>query len=339
MKDIDLDLSIIVPVYNVELYLQKCLESLFEQDIDSSVYEILIINDGSTDNSLSIAEEFAESKQNVHIFNQSNSGLGASRNVGIRNAQGDYLLFVDSDDYLEPNRLGTLLREAKEKNLDLLRFGYQSVDENYQIISKTQSATFAVNMSNTVVDGKDFLAERLGWACYVPMFLFRKSLIEKEPILFSEGVYYEDADWLPRVMVQATKASSIDLVVYYYLRRTGSITLPTSQAKRQKLVTDRMLLINKILQLGQYVKHKGVEQWTKGIIALSVIRILTLVGSSVASRQYQAETIEELKKLGVFPLAAHNFNRKQRLNVLCINISPWLFTFIKSGRNRRASKK
>lgn len=324
-----LELSIIVPVYNVEAYLLKCLASLSNQGLYPHTYEVLIIDDGSVDNSLGVAEHFAKSKQNIHIFNQRNSGLGAARNVGLRNARGEYLLFVDSDDYLESNRLFTLLQQAKKQNLDILRFNYESVNEKHQIIPKSQSATFTVNMSETVVNGEDFLAHRLGWACYVPMFLFRRTLIEQYALLFREGVYFEDVDWLPRVLMRAARVSSTDLLVYYYLRRDGSITLPKSEVQRQKLIDDRLSLINNILQLERSVSHLGVKQWTRGIVTLSVIRVLTLVGVNELQPR-QAKIIEGLRRLEVFPLAAPNFNWKQRLNVFIINVSPWVFIFMKA---------
>ena len=97
-------LSIIVPVYNVADYLPKCLDSLLVQDLSQNEYEIIVVNDGSTDNSGKIAEEYSKTYSNIILINQENQGLSGARNTGIQNAKGEYVQFVDSDDYLEPNR-------------------------------------------------------------------------------------------------------------------------------------------------------------------------------------------------------------------------------------------
>ena len=115
------ELSIIVPVYNVEGYIEKCLSSLVTQDILMNDYEIIVINDGSTDNSLTFVEKFANGFSCIKVYSQHNQGLGSARNTGIRHSTGHYLMFVDGDDFVEPN-LGSVIKRAKEMDLDVLRY-------------------------------------------------------------------------------------------------------------------------------------------------------------------------------------------------------------------------
>ena len=163
-------LSIIVPVYNVENYLEKCLKSLLTQDIPINQYEIIIINDGSTDGSLAIAESYQNLYSNVRIFSQENKGLGGARNTGIKEAKGACLFFVDSDDYIQVNSLSALLNCFETEKLDVLRFNYIAVNESGNVIQKKKNATHNIVFSNQIVEGETFLSEQLGWACYVCVF-------------------------------------------------------------------------------------------------------------------------------------------------------------------------
>lgn len=108
-------LSIIVPVYNVEPYLEKCLDSLLDQNIDKSQYEILVLNDGSTDKSLEIVHKYADKYSNIQEFSHPNKGLSGTRNVGLKNATGDYVWFVDSDDWI---RLSCVFAEIRSSCRD-----------------------------------------------------------------------------------------------------------------------------------------------------------------------------------------------------------------------------
>lgn len=112
--------SIIIPVYNVEIYLTRCLDSCLQQDLSYDEYEIIAINDGSTDNSLSILQDYADRYPNLKIVNQDNRKQGAARNRGIEIATGDYIWFVDSDDWLEPNVLNYLYQSAWGADISII---------------------------------------------------------------------------------------------------------------------------------------------------------------------------------------------------------------------------
>ena len=116
-------LSIIVPLYNSAAYLPRCLESLLHQDISLEEYEILLINDGSPDNSLDIVNEYALKYPNIRAFSQENKGTSGARNTGLLEARGTYVYFVDPDDYVLENSLRVILNRMEEASLDALRFG------------------------------------------------------------------------------------------------------------------------------------------------------------------------------------------------------------------------
>ena len=118
-------LSFIVPVYNVAPYLRKCVDSLIAQDYDD--YEIILVDDGSTDECPQICDELAAAYENIRVIHQENAGLSAARNAGLKVAKGEYICFVDSDDYWEENVLGGLMEQVEREKLDVLRFDYQNV--------------------------------------------------------------------------------------------------------------------------------------------------------------------------------------------------------------------
>ena len=201
-------LSIIVPVYNVENYLSKCLDSLLEQDIPKNDYEIIIVNDGSTDNSLTIAESYVDKYSNIRIITQKNLGLGASRNTGIRKSKGKYLLFVDSDDYLQPDCLGILMEYIETKGLDILRFNYVPVNDKGELIQKTKNTTYRIIFNDNVVNGETFISEYLGWACYAWLYMLNAAFVKNYLLFFNEEIFFEDIEWLIRALLAAKRVRS-----------------------------------------------------------------------------------------------------------------------------------
>ena len=115
------ELSIIIPCYNVEKYIDECINSVLEQDVNS--YEILLINDGSTDNTLNILESYRKNSK-IKVINQQNGGLSKARNIGLLNAKGEYILFLDSDDFIEKKSLNKILEFIKKNSLDILAFNF-----------------------------------------------------------------------------------------------------------------------------------------------------------------------------------------------------------------------
>lgn len=193
-------LSIIVPIYGVEQYLRKCVDSLLAQDLPSSEYEIILVDDGSPDGCPAICDQYAAEHDNIRVIHRENGGLSAARNSGIEVAQGEYIMFVDSDDYIEPNVLGGLMAQVERDNLDVLRFDYLNVrllaendemsradalneplslnDVAYEVFEPyKRSHRLENDYSDEVTDGVTFLNNRMSTACYAVMFIIKRSLI------------------------------------------------------------------------------------------------------------------------------------------------------------------
>lgn len=328
-------LSIIVPIYNVAPYLRKCVDSLLTQDI--SDYEIILVDDGSTDNSGAIADEILNAHRpspiahcQIKVEHQLNGGLSSARNTGISLATGKYILFVDSDDYLQPNTLGTLLEQTERDNLDVLRFRYQNVKESGEVFVPHEGMKTDYNdYSANPTDGLNFLNERLGIQCYVVQFLIKTEIVRQE--LFTPGIYFEDTDWTPRMLLRAKRVASTDLVVYNYLWREGSITLSQKDiTKMRKQLNDKLALIGKINTLGNSV---ACRRWFDGMISGLVINVVGIIAQYFyADRK---EYIKHIKSFGVLPLKNINVAPRAVKKLKLINISPALAVLILRLREKR----
>lgn len=320
-------LSIIVPVYNVAAYLRKCVDSLLNQSLSTSDYEIILVDDGSSDGSGSIADEYASRFNNVRVLHQENRGLSGARNAGILHAEGNYVQFVDSDDYLEPDVLPKLIQRMDDDDLDVLRFNYRNVNENGEEVNPNKQYRPFVDYSSTVCSGIDFLVNRLGSACYACQFIIKRRLLDR--CLFMEGIYYEDTEWTPRMLVIAGRASSANAICYNYLIRQGSITKITDITKKKKSIEDRLTIIK--LYYGQMEKISDIS-WHKCMISDMVLGVLSKV--SVDFYHEREDYINQLKALGVFPLSYKKSTTSGFRKKLLINISPLLFcSLLKASRH------
>ena len=339
-------LSIIVPIYNVAPYLRKCVDSLLAQDIID--YEIILVDDGSTDDSGAIADEIVReaigngqwvidnetnsqspiaNSPTLRVIHQANAGLSAARNSGIAVAQGEYIMFVDSDDYLQPNVLGALMEQVRRDNLDVLRFNYQNVNEQYEVFLPFKDAKRDVDYSEDIVDGETFLNKRLGPACYAVMFIVRREIVLQEQ--FTPNIYFEDTDWTPRMLMNAQRVASTPMVVYNYLWRQGSITLSTEPQKREKVLRDKMSLLYGFKKQMQLVKDPIWFVWMTSFNTMTILNMLAALPTS-KRKPY----LQELKSLGVFPLYTQKEKGLKRLKVQIANFSPALYCILMSFRNK-----
>lgn len=337
-------LSIIVPIYNVEQYLRKCVDSLLAQDYDN--YEIILVDDGSTDDSWQIVQEYVSrfrglEDERIRGIHQQNAGLSAARNAGIAIAKGEYLMFVDSDDYIEQNVLGSLLKQVEQDDLDVLRYRLQyvrieeaspkpspegkGVASQYIVFNPYKSDPFKGNdYSEIPTDGVTFLNERMNTQCYAWQFILRRDLIytlhnthytSENNTLFTEGIYFEDTDWTPRMLVRAKRVASTEIVVYNYLMREGSITNAVNRSKQRKVLDDKMRLVGELQRQSAELASRGHDNsWFRSMIADTVISIFGIL--SVEFYKERKSYLAQLKQLNVYPI--HSSLPKARL----INLSP-----------------
>ncbi len=300
------------------------MESLLSQGMASDEYEIITVDDGSTDGGNLIARKFVNEHSNIRLIIQNNKGAGGARNTGMRQAKGRYILFVDADDFLSFNILKPLLDKMDFENLDILRFNYQHVNENYEIIRPYKNDDRFMDYRDEVTHGLAFLIKRMSYACYVPQFIFRTDLIVREENFFKENIYFEDTEWTPRILVQANRITSVGTVVFNYLLNAGSITQENNLEKKRKILDDKLHIIDFMNLQMECLKDK---KWHKGMIAFTVLTALDDV-LTYFSNEYPV-FIRKLKRKEVFPLFSYRLNRNKRMSLILLNISPDLYCIVR----------
>ena len=222
-----MNLSIIVPMYKVEKYIEKCICSTQRQDMTKSDYEVIVINDGSPDNSRSIAEELAKQYENVHVYSKENGGLSSARNYGITKAKGDYIFFLDSDDWIEENCLGRIVTKLQDEKPDILCICSCRNNGDYQYDIQSFSDT-------TLKLGSTALAKGLNPEA--PFSIVKTSFLKENNFRFYEGIYHEDSELTPRMHYMASKISFLDGLVYNYYVNDQSIMGKPNPKKSHDLI-------------------------------------------------------------------------------------------------------
>ncbi len=317
-------------MYNTAKYMPRCMETLLEQDIPQSEYEIILVDDCSPDNSLEMAKEYAAQYKNVRVCtHEKNMGLAAARNTSIDAAKGQYLCFVDPDDYIEKNSLATLLKQMDDEQLDMLRFNYQKVDEEYCNVQDSEiEARF--DYTPGVMTGTEFLAHRLGVGCYVWAYIYRLEFIKSNGIRFFEGCFFDDTPWLPRVLQKAQRVNVNSVRHQYYLQRTGSMVHSHNNQAAMRRADTQMQLIDILMEQKQTAPVETYD-WYDMMFAHAAVSLLT----SVACVDYRM-SVDYYKRLtdkGIFPLSLNRASTKNMRKIKMINCCPRLLMMLLNIKN------
>ena len=234
-EDVDrADISIIVPVYNVKDYLARCLDSLLAQT--HRAIRILVVDDGSTDGSGRMADDYARRDARITVIHQQNGGLSEARNAGIRASDSEYLMFVDSDDYIEPDSCERLLACARRDECDVV-----NADNIYVTERECEYMHKRLEGLTLPCAGSAFLTHCLArgeMSMCVQYGLYSRALIVDNGLYFKPGIYHEDELWTPQVYLAAQRVSHADMCFYYHCCREGSIT--QSRANLAKRAADML---------------------------------------------------------------------------------------------------
>lgn len=220
-------LSIIIPVYNVEPFVEKCIRSCEAQDVSKDDYEIVVVNDGSKDKSLDVVNRVANEFENIRVFSQANAGLSAARNTGMREAKGEYYMFVDSDDWIAENCLSKLIGKLRKERPDALAICAANVINGEN--KRRQSYP-----DETPISGRDLLVK--GVSPCAPFSIWSADFFKKHNLAFFEGIFHEDSEFTPRAYYFADKVSFTNDIIYYVRQNPNSITRSANPKKSFDLV-------------------------------------------------------------------------------------------------------
>lgn len=295
--------SIIIPVYNVEEYIKKCLDSVFAQT--EKDFEVIVVNDGTKDNSMDIVKNYA-----VKMINQENKGLSAARNNGVKEAKGEYIIFLDSDDYIEKNLLHEIKKSLKN-DPDLVRF---QIKEKYpdKEIKYEENPFTGLTGEDAFTKISNYHFVENAW-CYA----IKRKYYLKEKFKFKEGSIHEDFGLIPLVIIKSSRVNSIPYIGYNYIQRQGSIMSNKNYDKIKKRVNDFYHHYHFLLE--EINKTNLNSLYFKSFIANSLIIKIT----ELNSKEYH-EYLKILRKEHVFDnLLEDSLARK--IKKIVIKCSPKIY--------------
>lgn len=320
--------SIIVPVYNTATKLKKCLDSLVNQTVKD--IEIIIINDGSTDNSEEVIKEYIENYKKItqdesekkcntvkiEFYSKENEGIAKTRNYGIEKANSDYILFVDSDDYID-EKLVKKLSKYIEQNIDIIKFKLQRVNENDEILEKTDGPVFE---NVTGQEGFNKLYSQdvlLDSPC---VYLIKKELFEKNKLSFKR-TYHEDFGLIPLLIVSAKNMVSTPYYLYSYVQSSNSLMRNNDYNKTLKRIEDVWFHYDNAMK---YIDKIELEKTTKENIKIYYTNAVILKVYELQTKE-QKEFIKEIKKRKMYKnIKARNLKQLIKRYLLKFNIKLYI---------------
>lgn len=314
------DISVIVPIYNVDNYINKCVNSIVSQTIYEKL-EILLIDDGSTDNSGIICDEFAKKFTNINVIHQKNQGVSIARNTGLDNATGKYIAFVDADDYVDADFFEKMLILAEQNQSDIVVFDYFLEFDSGKLLKKRKTTEPKEwDNKNAIID---FLSgENIGVNLFDKLFN-KKCIGEKRfnpQIAIGEDLYF-----IFLCLLDAKKTNAKFEAGYYYLQRDGS----AMNSKFTKKYFDVVNVSNDILKIISE-KYSELLPYAKALLIHSQYKTLERAYKFKADKQFEKELqmLEKSVKRYKIKEAYSYLSKKQFLGLMLIKFSPEFYLFV-----------
>lgn len=297
-------LTIIIPHYNLpQELLERCLECVKTQGLTTTELEVILIDDGSENPPLWVNERFPE----VQLICAKHGGLGSARNIGLGKAAGEYIFFLDSDDFLEPKSLKKCLDILNNAHPDILRFRWR----------KTNGQKGGGRAPQTMYPSSATYMAQNNLSAMACIYLFRSDLIKKHHIAFQTGVYHEDEEFTTRLHYHAGTLIDTNILVYNYYIRPDSITQDIDVKKKAKRFTDLLCMLRRIKSFRDEVyptaspiQRQGIDRKLTFLTVDSILNTITL-GRSWAELHKLCHTT--LNDLGLYPLPRRDYSFKYTL--------------------------
>lgn len=295
--DMSILLSFIIPAYNAEPYLKECLDSIGRLNMRGRGFEIIVVNDGSTDGTAELLDAYGKTHAELVVLTQENRGLSAARNAGVRQAKGKYVCFVDADDHLYAAQ--PPLDVLEKQDIDIVGVNILQKDG----MGKRMPYRRFVPLYNKVyAPARTFMKGRNLMPCVVAYF-FRREFLEQGCLTFAEGIYHEDEDFTVRAFAKAASFMALNVDWYERLLHPESITTTTDIHKQQKKLRDLVEVLRKLDGLAQSNSElQTCMQYKLDYLAVDMLRLLLRQKHPKAFRQ---EMTSAMRTLGYFPLRWH----------------------------------
>lgn len=257
----NIKVSVIVPIYNSEKYIRSCLKSLIQQTLRP--IEIIIVNDGSTDNSIKNISDLVDNYDFIQLIEIENCGAAEARNQGLFTAQGKYISFVDSDDFVKATFLEKLYQECENKNLDIICGSFEATYKNKSSKKMIRSPEL---LNIGVEDGASLFKKQIQLRNYIPMiwaYLYRRSFLEDNALYLSAKTIHEDEEFSPRVWNNAKRAEIIESYDYIYQREhEGSII----ESRNESSIGDLENILRSFMEYEEKLRGRNKEAFDYALL-------------------------------------------------------------------------
>lgn len=307
--------SVIVPIYNSEKTLKKCLDSIITNNKD---IEILLIDDGSTDNSEIVVNDYINNYPDIiKYYKKENTGVADTRNFGIYNATGKYIIFVDSDDYID-NKLFEEIDKYIEDDIDLIKFKMQRVDTKDKEIEKVDGPIFDKCTGEEAFNKLVFTDNLIDSPC---IYVFKKSLFIDNNLKFIDKTEHEDFGLIPLLIVKAKTVVSISIYAYYYVQSEDSITRNIDYSKTLKKFTDTLIHYDNMIK---FTKENEIADETKKNLKVYYTNSIILKLKTL-SKDDRKKYVKIVKQKGMIDnIKTNNLKQVIKKWILQINIDLYL---------------
>lgn len=302
-------ISFIVTTYNLEDWLlRRCLDSIVAQELPRDQYEIIVVDDGSEVGSKHVVDEYVY-RADVTLYVQQHARQGAARNMGMSQAKGEWIQFVDGDDYLFPGTIKPVLQSAQVNDLDLLMFGFLKVYGEEPLVGPPAPTECVLS---SIVSGDDYMFHHnlFGSCC---MLIFRKWLVDQSlyetPLRFTEGVYVEDEEFVTKLVWRSQRMARIDIPIYAYYQREDSTVHCRSLEHTDELFGNCFVVLKRLIDFETSLGAKPHEGLTRKVRFLA-LDILRRALRDFDWKERWEKSVRQLRALALYPLPAARYSWK-----------------------------
>lgn len=314
-----MDLSFIIPTYNTVHLLPRCLDSIYNQDIPEDRFEVIVVNDGSTDNTETICENYKRRHQNLIYLKQKNQGQGAARNKGLDRARGEFVMFVDSDDALMTNSISNFSALAMQNKVEICVSNIKFYDAagNCHVSEEIIGAD-----NRSLLTGEDVLVSHNGLIGTACAKLFKREFLKTHHLYFSIGIVHEDVEFMARAYSFANKIIATTFTTYIYYWNIGSTDHTLSlERKKLSLISDKMVAKTlKDLSLDNSLSCSLRKNLRKRCNSLLVSQLLLLFYlHKTLDKDFTREFINGLRKEELYPIKGSTLSFKSSILSYLLN--------------------
>jgi glycosyltransferase involved in cell wall biosynthesis len=316
-------LSFVIPVYNAAPYLEKCVESIFQSELSDDEIEIIFVDDGSTDNSVEVAQQLCEKHTQVSLYTQKNQGSSVARNTGMQYVTGDYIWFVDSDDYIDSAELKEIYDKINEnKDLDIFAVQIKIEDGENSRSECTQSAL----PHNVVLSGRDSVLQgyQPSSACAL---ICRADFLRENNLSFYVGISHQDVEFSMRAMSLAKNVIFSDLQPYIYIKHSGSVSRAKTAEKLYFYMIGDLYVALSYKKFVESLEDKKLINhilcWSNSILC-NLLMSLKRAENPIIDKTFKEKMLKEMSDHDAYPIHGPFFSWKMTVYSWLLNMKKFI---------------